>query len=100
MSAIYQTAYVFPGNQFGFIQDQIQRLTEYAELEGSHKGHCIKLLVLCRSPQESHHEPQIIVQMLLDLHQAWCCDHCPGKTDSAKSPSGLGIFPTSSQNFT
>lgn len=72
MLAVYLTAYVNPGNQFtsGFIQHQILRLTEYAELEGSHEDRCIQFLVLCRTPQESYHEPEITVQTLLDLCQA------------------------------
>lgn len=29
--------------------------------------------------QELPHVPESIVQMLLELCQAWCCDHCPGQ---------------------
>lgn len=29
--------------------------------------------------QEFPHVPESIVQMLLELCQAWCCDHCSGQ---------------------
>lgn len=29
--------------------------------------------------QQSHQMAQTVVQMLLQLFKAWCCDHCPGK---------------------
>lgn len=51
---------------------QNHRVVEQAELEGTHQDHEVQLLALHRTPQESHHAPESIVQTLLELKQAWC----------------------------
>lgn len=38
-----------------------------------------QLLAHCGTPQEAHHVPENIVQILLELCQAWCSDHFPQK---------------------
>lgn len=45
-------------------------MMEYAEFEGTHQNHRVQLLALQRAPQKSHHVPESIVQMLLELCQA------------------------------
>lgn len=50
-----------------------------AELYGTYKDHWVEFLALHKTPQESHQVPKRVVQMLLELWQAWCCDHFHGK---------------------
>jgi len=47
----------------------------YTELEGIHSNHKVQLLIPCRTTQKSNHIFESIVQILLELWQAWCCDH-------------------------
>lgn len=42
-------------------------------------------------PQESHHVCERVVQPLLELSHAWCCDHFPGSVPSL--PLGEKPFP-------
>ena len=57
------------------------RITEYAKLKGIHKDHCVQPLPGRgqHHPQEPYRVPESIVQMLPELSQVWCCDHCPGE---------------------
>lgn len=48
------------------------RIIEYAELEGTHQDYQVQL---CGAPLESH-VPESVMQTLLELREAWCCDHC------------------------
>lgn len=44
--------------------------------------------------QESHHVPESIVQKLLELRWAWCCDHFPGGPVPVSShPLGKKLLP-------
>ncbi|KAJ7420261.1 hypothetical protein BTVI_22170 [Pitangus sulphuratus] len=56
------------------------KITESAELEGTHNDHQSPTPSPAQEPpQESHHMPESIIQMLLGLWQAWCCDHFSGE---------------------
>lgn len=66
----------------GYIQHLsiIERFIKYTVLKGTHQGHQARFLALQRTPQGSHHEPESVVQMALELRQTWCCDPFPEKT--------------------
>lgn len=51
-----------------------------AEFEGTHQNPGVQLLALHMTHQESHPVPERIAKMLLELSQAWCCDHLPGES--------------------
>lgn len=52
--------------------------SEHPELEGTDQDHRVQIPALHKGqPQESYHLPERIVQMLLELWQAWSCNHFP-----------------------
>lgn len=63
-------------------------IIEYAELEGIYQDHQVKLLVLHKMSQESHHVCGSIVQTLLELCQANAVTTFLGSCSSAQSPFG------------
>jgi len=54
----------------------------HPDLEGTCKDHWVQLLALHRTSQQSDHMSESIIQMLLELWQAQCCDHCSENTPS------------------
>lgn len=67
------------------------RLTEHAELEEIHRDHRVQVLVLHRTPKESHHVPKSVVQMLLEL-RLHAVITALGSLFSAQPPSGGRTF--------
>lgn len=57
----------------------IEEIIEYTKLEGTHMDHQIQLLATHRIPQKSHRMSESIVQTLLELQHAQCCEHFPGE---------------------
>ena len=58
--------------------DKDHGIMDNAEMYGTHQGHRVQLLAMYRTRQESLHVPKSIVQTLLQLCQAWCCEHYSG----------------------
>ena len=54
-------------------------IVEYPELKETYKDHQVQLLAPHRTTQKSKQRSESIVQMLLKLRQAQCCDHCSGE---------------------
>lgn len=72
---------------------KMEWIIEYAQLEETHKDHAVQLLSPGH-PQESHHVPRSIVQSLLELCRAWCCDHFPAASVPVLShPLGEKLLP-------
>lgn len=73
------------------IWNQLILIIKYPELEKTHKGHWVQLLPSHRITQKSDNISDSIVQMLLELCQAWCHDHFPGETISVLLPQALSL---------
>lgn len=70
------------------------KIIKYPELEDIHKNHEVQLLSLHSTSQKSNHTSENVVQMLLELQQAWCPDHFPGEhVPVPYQPLGEGSFP-------
>lgn len=63
----------------------VTQITEKAELEVTHKDHGVQLLALHGTSPRSQPVPESIVQILLELRQAWCSDHFSGELTIVKS---------------
>lgn len=61
------------------VPNTYQRIIEYLEMDPQ-KSLKSDFCPCTGQPQELHHEPESIVQMLLEIQQAWCCDCFPGET--------------------
>lgn len=57
----------------------IRRIIKYSKLQGTHKDHRVECWTPHRTTQKSHHVYESAVQMLLELQQSQCCDHCLGE---------------------
>ena len=63
-------------------------------MEGIHKGCQVQLLAPHRTTQKSDHKTESAVQMLLELWQVQCHDHCPEEPVSVPDhPLGEEPFP-------
>lgn len=56
--------------QYVNLQKEYHGIIEYSDLEKTQKGYQVQILALHRTAQESHHVPENIVQMLLEVWQA------------------------------